>query len=107
MMIGSGELASPWIQGGGATIRGAREPHFAKLSGFGSRGSNSTGALAVFADGSVRHISANVDPSVFRAACTIHGAETVDSNSFATPATLHNSRPPTDAESRPPRKKSR
>jgi hypothetical protein len=32
----------------------------------------------LFADGSVREISANVSPQVFRSMCTIHGADTVD-----------------------------
>jgi len=30
------------------------------------------------ADGSVRQIPGNIDPKVFRAMCTMHGAETVD-----------------------------
>jgi len=78
MIIGSGELASPWTVGGGGTIRGAREPYFDQLSGFGSRGRYSTGAIAVMADGSVRFVSSDVDPGAFRAMCTIHGSDTVD-----------------------------
>lgn len=74
MLVESGQLAAPWALGGGGTIRGAREPYFDKISGFGSSG----GALVVMADGSVRHVSANVSPSVFRALSTIHGGETVD-----------------------------
>jgi hypothetical protein len=76
MVIGIGELANPWVMGGGATIRGARQPYFDKLSGFGSHGQN--GAIAMMADGSVRLVSPSVDPGIFRAMCTIHGAETVD-----------------------------
>ena len=34
--------------------------------------------LVLFADGSVRRLSAKIDPKVFRALCTIHGAESVD-----------------------------
>jgi hypothetical protein len=78
MMIGAGELAAPWVQGGGATVRGAREPYFDKLSGFGTRGGSQPGSMAMMADGSVRQIPANIDPKVFRAMCTIHGGETVD-----------------------------
>jgi hypothetical protein len=78
MIIGSGELAGLWVQGGGATIRGAREPYFDKLTGFGSRGTSQPGAMAMFADGSVRHVPATIDSKVFRAMCTIHGGETVD-----------------------------
>ena len=88
MVIGSGELAAPWIMGGGATIRGARQPYFDKLSGFGSRGRKSNGAVALMADGSVRQISAAVDPQVFRALCTIHGNDTVDQERAAPITTL-------------------
>lgn len=86
MLIGSGELAGLWVQGGGATIRGAREPYFDKITGFGSRGGSKPGAMAMFADGSVRHIPADIDPKLFRALCTIHGAETVDLAPLGAPA---------------------
>jgi len=78
MVIGSGNLTGPWVQGGGATIRGARQPYFDSITGFGSKGLAQEGAQVLFADGSVRAISADIDPKVFRAMCTIHGAETVD-----------------------------
>ncbi len=71
MVLGSGELASPWVMGGGATIRGAREPYFDKISGFGSKGTS--GVTVLMADGSVRVINSNISPAVFRALCTIHG----------------------------------
>ena len=80
MMIGNGQLKAPWVQAGGATIRGAREPHFDALSGFGSEGLQTPGAIAVFADGSVREIPATIDPAVFRAMCTIRGNESVQSH---------------------------
>ncbi|MCH5376393.1 MAG: DUF1559 domain-containing protein, partial [Planctomycetes bacterium] len=78
MIVGSGELAAPWALGGGGTVRGAREPYFDRLSGFGSRGRKSEGALAVMVDGSVRFISSDIHPTAFRAMCTIHGGETID-----------------------------
>jgi hypothetical protein len=78
MIIGSGELAAPWVQGGGATIRGAREPYFHEISGFGSKGLSKKGAQAIMADGSVRFISAEIDPKVFKSMCTIHGADSID-----------------------------
>jgi hypothetical protein len=78
MVLGSGELASPWMLGGGGTVRGARQPYFDSLSGFGSRGRKSAGTLAVMADGSVRFISADIDPAAFRALCTIRGGESID-----------------------------
>lgn len=78
MIAGAGSLANPWIFGGGATIRGAREPLFDKASGLGTKGLPGGGTIVVMADGSVRHVSASVDPRVFKAMCTIHGAESVD-----------------------------
>jgi hypothetical protein len=78
MIIGTGEVVGPWVQGGGATIRGARQPYFDKFTGFGSRGLQKTGTYVMFADGSARVISADINPEVFKAMCTIHGAETVD-----------------------------
>lgn len=85
MIAGSGELAAPWIQGGGATVRGAREPYFDKITGFGSKGLPQPGALVVMADGSIRTINADVDPAVFRALCTIHGADSVDVSHLGPP----------------------
>ena len=78
MMIGSGELASPWAIGGGATIRGARPNSFAPKSGFGSAGGPKPGAYVLFADGSVRFVSADIDQQVFNAMSTTHGKDTVD-----------------------------
>ncbi len=78
MIVGSGEIVAPWVQGGGATIRGAREPYFDPLTGFGSRGLAKPGVAVLMADGSTHHLSEDVDPSVFRAMCTIHGADSVD-----------------------------
>jgi hypothetical protein len=78
MVLGAGELVSPWVQGGGGTVRGARKPYFDPLTGFGTKGLSGGGVTAMLADGSVRNISPNIDPAVFRAMCTIHGADTVD-----------------------------
>jgi hypothetical protein len=81
MLIGV-EMPRPWIQGGGATIRGAREPYFGGVTGsqFGTRGHN--GAISMMADGSVRLIPASIDPKVFRDLCTIHGGERVEMGPF-------------------------
>jgi hypothetical protein len=78
MIVGSGRLASPWMMGGGATIRGAREPLFDPISGLGMQGLSGGGTIVVMADGSVRHVAAGIDPAVFKAMCTIHGQDSVD-----------------------------
>lgn len=78
MMIGSGRIRAPWVQGGGATIRGARKPYFDALSGFGSEGTPTPGAFVLMADGAAKFISADIDPEVFKALCTIGGKDKVD-----------------------------
>jgi hypothetical protein len=78
LMIGTGELTAAWVLGGGATIRGARQPYFDKFTGFGSRGLPAPGAFVLMADGSARVVSATVDPEIFKAMCTIHGSEQID-----------------------------
>ncbi len=88
MVVGGGELASPWLLGGGGTIRGAREPLFDSTSGLTMKGLSGGGTLAIMADGSVRQINANIDPAVFKAMCTIHGSETVDLQRAGTPFEL-------------------
>ncbi|MCE9525519.1 MAG: DUF1559 domain-containing protein [Planctomycetales bacterium] len=85
MVLGGGEIASPWIMGGGATIRGAREPYFDKITGFGSKGTS--GVTVLMADGSVRVVSSKINPAVFRALCTIHGDEKIDLATDAPPST--------------------
>jgi hypothetical protein len=85
MIVGSGAMANPWIMGGGGTIRGARDPLFDPVTGLGTKGLPGGGTLAVMADGSVRHVSAKVDPHVFKAMSTIHGAESVDLDRSAPP----------------------
>lgn len=78
MLIGAGKIVGPWASGGGATVRGARDPYFDDITGFGSAGDPGSGALVAMADGSVKRISKDIDPAVFRALCTMHGAEKID-----------------------------
>jgi len=77
-VLGAGELISPWIQGGGSTIRGAREPYFNDITGFNSKGLPIPGVQVLLADGAVKTVSKDIDPKIFRAMCTIRGADSVD-----------------------------
>jgi hypothetical protein len=84
-ILGAGEIIGPWVQGGGASVRGARativngkETYFDPLTGFSSKGLAKAGTQALMADGSARIISAEIDSKVFRSLCTIHGADSVD-----------------------------
>jgi hypothetical protein len=71
--------SGPWIAGGGATIRGT-SPNGDRDVGFpgGFRSPNyggKEGVWVIMADGSVRFLSRNVSPSVFKALCTMNGGD--------------------------------
>lgn len=83
MMIGAGEVLGPWVSAGAATVRGARQPYMDPLTGFAMRGLDG-GTLVLMADGSVRQLSAKIDPKVFRAMCTIGGSDSVDEQALGT-----------------------
>jgi hypothetical protein len=78
MLIGSESLPGPWVQAGGSTVRGAREPYIDPQTGFHSAGVEGGGVYVLMADGSMRTITKNVDPKVFKAMCTAHGGDSVD-----------------------------
>jgi hypothetical protein len=42
------------------------------------------GTFVLFADGSARVISADINPEIFKAMCTMHGAEEVDMSKLVT-----------------------
>ena len=66
----------PWAQGGRSTIRGlTEEPYINGPDGIGSPFPG--GMNAGLSDGSVRFISENIDPEVFKALITINGGERI------------------------------
>ncbi len=72
----SGNLG-PWASGGNATVRPfTAKPYIDGPDGFGS--GQSQGLLVGMADGSVRWISKDIDPSVLEALVTANGHESVD-----------------------------
>jgi prepilin-type processing-associated H-X9-DG protein len=71
----------PWAAGGSPTIRAlTKEPYINGPDGIG--GNFGGGANFLFADGSVRFISENVDPKVMRALATMAGQEPINNNDF-------------------------
>ena len=52
--------------------------YFSEFKGFGTKGLPQRGVQVLMADGSVKNISADIDPLVFKSLCTIHGADIVD-----------------------------
>lgn len=70
-------IPSPWIRGGGATVRGVPEKGSIKpfVSTVGAGGVKGTHAL--MADGSVRFISETISDDVFKALVTYKGGELI------------------------------
>jgi len=67
----------PWSQGGKSTLRSlTKKPYINGPDGIGSP-VNMDSVEVLMADGSVRSISANIDPKVFEALSTIQGGERI------------------------------
>ncbi len=78
MMIASSfRNCGSWSAAGDSTVRGL-DPGDQPYVGAGRQFGNYSGAITAFADGSVQKISMSIDPSVFEAAATIAGGDTVD-----------------------------
>jgi hypothetical protein len=72
---GPTDQKSPWLAGGGATVRGVSEDENAIRPFVCIEYKGKKGACAVMCDGRVRFIPEDVNPDVFRAMCTIAGDE--------------------------------
>jgi hypothetical protein len=70
---GSSVGMTPWLAGGGSTVRSIPETDSIKpfLHNYGGK----TGVYVIMGDGSVRFVNANIDNTVFQQMCTI-GAKT-------------------------------
>jgi prepilin-type processing-associated H-X9-DG protein len=80
MVVETSDLRGGWADGGAATVRGierAKRPHIGRNRPFG--GNHREGAMALFADGSVRCVRPTIAPAVFEAMSTIGGGEAVSS----------------------------
>ncbi len=78
---------SPWIAGGGATLRGVPEKNSilpfvltTDKNGKPIHNKNKRGTFALMTDGSVRFIDQNVSDGVFKAMCTVNGPAPVEFN---------------------------
>jgi prepilin-type processing-associated H-X9-DG protein len=86
MVIETAKDNGPWAAGGPSTVRGLDPalPYIGSGRQFG--GLHSGGAMAAFADGSVRFISDKISPSTFEALATIAGHEPVGNLQEIAPA---------------------
>jgi hypothetical protein len=64
---------SPWMAGGGSTVRGV--PEKGKLDQY-LGGENEQGTYVLMGDGSVRFVKKTISPEVFREMCTLKGKNT-------------------------------
>jgi hypothetical protein len=62
------KFGSPWMAGGGSTVRSV--PETGKLDDFLDSG-DGKGTYVLMGDGSVRYVSKTINPEVFRAMCTL------------------------------------
>jgi len=74
---------NPWLAGGGSTVRGCPETGCVKPF-VSEQPDGRKGTIAVMADGAVRFIPDNIPDEVFKAMCTIKGAEKVDVDKYTT-----------------------
>lgn len=74
---------NPWLAGGGCTVRGCPETGCVKPF-VSEQPDGKKGAIAIMADGAVRFIPDNIPDEVFKAMCTIKGAEKVDLDKYTT-----------------------
>ncbi|MGF1578727.1 MAG: hypothetical protein ACFCD0_05125 [Gemmataceae bacterium] len=76
---------TPWIAGGGSTVRTIPEKD--SIKPFVQQRGDSRGAYVIMADGSVRFVKEGVSDSVFQAMCTVNGPTPEDFNvdSFSIP----------------------
>jgi hypothetical protein len=73
-------LIGPWLQGGGATVRGTSNAgnDVGRRGGFSSPNySGKAGVWVLMGDGSARFLAKDISPEVFKAMCTMAGSDTV------------------------------
>lgn len=76
MMSETNKNFGPWGRGGAATIRAlTKKPYVNGPDGIGRAGVG--GVHVLFADGSVRFVSENIDPTVFESLATMRGGEAI------------------------------
>lgn len=71
-------LLGPWLQGGGASVRGTSMAgtDVGRRGGFSSPNfSGKPGVWVLMADGSARYLTKDISPDVFKALCTMAGSD--------------------------------
>jgi hypothetical protein len=96
------EHATPWIAGGGSTLRGISEEDDCLLPFVCADYQGQRGTFAIMADGKVRFIPENMPPKTFRALCTIAGSEVVRNLDQIAPVVEGDSGPVLKATGAPP-----
>jgi DNA-directed RNA polymerase subunit M/transcription elongation factor TFIIS len=71
------EPKSPWLAGGGSTVRGVSEDLDCVKPFVSTEYQGKRGTFAIMADGKVRFIPENINPKTFQALCTIAGGDKI------------------------------
>jgi hypothetical protein len=77
LQVPSGQI-TPWLAGGGSTVRGVGEDDDALKPFVSVEYKGKKGTLAIMADFKVRFIPEDMKPATFRAMCTIAGGERIE-----------------------------
>ncbi len=93
---------SPWIAGGGSTVRGVSEDLDCVQSFVCTEYKDQRGTFAIMADGKVRFIPATIDPKVFQAMCTIAGGEKIKNLDAIAPEVPPPEEPQAELKTEPP-----
>jgi flagellar basal body-associated protein FliL len=72
------EELTPWLAGGGATVRGVSDGPDAVKPFVCTEYQGKRGTFAVMGDGKVRFIPETIDPKIFRTLCLITGGEKIE-----------------------------
>ncbi len=75
---GPADQKSPWMAGGGSTVRGISEDAGCVRPFVCAERDGKKGTYAIMCDGKVRFIPETIPPELFRAMCTINGNESMD-----------------------------
>ena len=92
---------TPWLAGGGATVRGVSDGPDAVKPFVCTEYQGKRGTFAIMGDGKVRFIPETIDPKVFRTLCLLAGGEKIDNLDKIAPVVAGEGQPELKAEAAP------
>jgi Protein of unknown function (DUF1559) len=95
------EEGTPWLAGGGATVRGVSDGPDAVKPFVCAEYQGKRGTFAIMGDGKVRFIPETIDPKIFRTMCLIAGGEKIENLDKIAPVVTGEVQPELKAEAAP------